>query len=141
MTYAICAREEASSPDVITDDGSILAVLRAKPMFLEEICKAQKDDSELQAKRDQCELGVEKIGSDGFLMFIYQICVPKNDELIRKILQEAHSNSLSIHPVKAEHQVPSGLLHPVLVPEWKWDRVTMDFVTGLPSTLRKKDTR
>ncbi|KAG8489151.1 hypothetical protein CXB51_017187 [Gossypium anomalum] len=41
--------------------------------------------------------------------------------------------------VKAEHQVPSGLLQPVLVPEWKWDRVTIDFVTGLPFTPRKKD--
>ncbi|XP_052489822.1 uncharacterized protein LOC128042504 [Gossypium raimondii] len=82
-------------------DGSILAELRAKPMFLEEICKAQKDDSELQAKRAQCETGVEsnfQIGSDGCLMFRNRICVSKNDELVRKILQEAHSSSLSIHP-------------------------------------------
>ena len=35
----------------LSDDGSILSELRAKPIFLEEICKAQKDDSELQAKR------------------------------------------------------------------------------------------
>lgn len=27
----------------------------------------------------------------------------------------------------------------MLVPKWKWDRVTMDFVTGLPFTPRKKD--
>ncbi|KAG8503648.1 hypothetical protein CXB51_001631 [Gossypium anomalum] len=160
----------------MSNDGSILAEFRAKPVFLEEICEAQKDDNELQAKRVQCESGIESdfwIGSDGCLMFRDRICVPKNDELIRKILQEAHSSSLSIHPgstkmyndlkklywwvgmkrdisefvsrclicqqVKAEHQVPSGLLQPVLVPEWKWDRVTMDFVTGLPLTLKKKD--
>ena len=43
----------------LSDDGSILAELRAKLMFLEEICKAQKDDSELQTKRAQCESGVE----------------------------------------------------------------------------------
>ncbi|KAG8474747.1 hypothetical protein CXB51_031285 [Gossypium anomalum] len=160
----------------MSNDGSILAEFRAKPVFLEEICEAQKYDNELQAKRVQCESGIESdfwIGSDGRLMFRDRICVPKNDELIRKILQEAHSSSLSIHPgstkmyndlkklywwvgmkrdisefvskclicqqVKAEHQVPSGLLQPVLVPEWKWDRVTMDFVTGLPLTLKKKD--
>ncbi|KAA3483042.1 DNA/RNA polymerases superfamily protein [Gossypium australe] len=41
--------------------------------------------------------------------------------------------------VKAEHQVPSGLLQPVLIPEWKWDRITMNFVSGLPLTPRKKD--
>ncbi|KAA3483172.1 integrase [Gossypium australe] len=26
-----------------------------------------------------------------------------------------------------------------MVPKWKWDRVTMDFVTGLPLTSSKKD--
>ncbi|KAL1217245.1 hypothetical protein V5N11_013537 [Cardamine amara subsp. amara] len=34
--------------------------------------------------------------------------------------------------VKAEHQVPSGLMQSLPMPEWKWDIVTMDFVTGLP---------
>ncbi|KAG8501028.1 hypothetical protein CXB51_003120 [Gossypium anomalum] len=42
--------------------------------------------------------------------------------------------------VKVEHQVPLGLLQPMMVPEWKWDRVTMDFVSGLPLTPRKKDS-
>ena len=85
----------------LSDDGSILAELRAKPIFLEEIYEAQKNDSELQAKRAQCESGIEfdfQIGSDGCLMFRDRVCVLKNDELIRKILQEAHSSSLSIHP-------------------------------------------
>ncbi|KAA3480533.1 reverse transcriptase [Gossypium australe] len=42
--------------------------------------------------------------------------------------------------MKAEHQIPSGLLQSIMIPEWKWDRVTMDFVSGLPLTPRKKDT-
>ena len=42
--------------------------------------------------------------------------------------------------VKAEHQVPSGLLHLIKIPEWKWDRITMDFVVGLPVTRRKHDS-
>ncbi|KAA3484339.1 RNA-directed DNA polymerase-like protein [Gossypium australe] len=41
--------------------------------------------------------------------------------------------------VKVEHQVPSGLLQPVMTPEWKCDRVTMDFVSGLPLSPKKKD--
>ena len=32
--------------------------------------------------------------------------------------------------VKAGHQVLSGLLQPIKIPEWKWDRITMDFVVG-----------
>ena len=41
--------------------------------------------------------------------------------------------------VKAEHQVPSGLLQPIIIPEWKWDQITMDFMVGLPLTGRKHD--
>ncbi|MCI27655.1 hypothetical protein A2U01_0048855 [Trifolium medium] len=35
---------------------------------------------------------------------------------------------------KVEHQKPSGLLQPLFVPEWKWDNIAMDFVSGLPKT-------
>ncbi|GKE54524.1 putative reverse transcriptase domain-containing protein [Tanacetum coccineum] len=33
---------------------------------------------------------------------------------------------------KAEHQRPSGLLVQPAIPEWKWDNITMDFITKLP---------
>ncbi|XP_012435655.1 uncharacterized protein LOC105762355 [Gossypium raimondii] len=42
--------------------------------------------------------------------------------------------------VKAEHQLPSGLLQPVKIPLWKWERVTIDFVSRLPLTPIKKDS-
>ncbi|GKD68945.1 putative reverse transcriptase domain-containing protein [Tanacetum coccineum] len=36
--------------------------------------------------------------------------------------------------VKAEHQRPSSLLQQPEIPEWKWERIAMDFVTKLPRT-------
>ena len=41
---------------------------------------------------------------------------------------------LTCQQVKDEHQKPAGLLQPLEVAEWKWEHVTMDFVTYLPRT-------
>ncbi|GKC60414.1 putative reverse transcriptase domain-containing protein, partial [Tanacetum coccineum] len=42
--------------------------------------------------------------------------------------------------VKAEHQRPSGLLVHPEIPQWKWDNITMDFVTKLPRSSQGYDT-
>ncbi|GJU53393.1 reverse transcriptase domain-containing protein [Tanacetum coccineum] len=39
---------------------------------------------------------------------------------------------LTCAKVKAEHQRPSGLLVQPDIPEWKWEKITMDFITKLP---------
>ena len=46
---------------------------------------------------------------------------------------------LTCQQVKAEHQKPIGLLQALEVGEWKWEHVTMDFVTHLPWTPRRHD--
>nr|GEY54892.1 putative reverse transcriptase domain-containing protein [Tanacetum cinerariifolium] len=44
------------------------------------------------------------------------------------------SKCLTCAKVKAEHQKPSGLLQQPEIPEWKWEKITIDFVLGLPRT-------
>nr|GFA04386.1 hypothetical protein [Tanacetum cinerariifolium] len=47
---------------------------------------------------------------------------------------------LTCSKVKVEHQRPSGLLVQPRIPEWKWDNITMDFVTKLPKSSQGYDT-
>jgi hypothetical protein len=42
--------------------------------------------------------------------------------------------------VKAEHQNPIGLLQPLPVPEWKWETISLDVITGLPKTQKQNDS-
>nr|GEY24016.1 putative reverse transcriptase domain-containing protein [Tanacetum cinerariifolium] len=50
------------------------------------------------------------------------------------------SKRLTCLRVKVEHQKPSGLLVQLEIPKWKWDNITMDFVTKLPRTSSGYDT-
>ncbi|GJU08663.1 putative reverse transcriptase domain-containing protein [Tanacetum coccineum] len=50
------------------------------------------------------------------------------------------SKCLTCSKVKAEHQKPFGLLVQSEIPEWKWEKITMDFVTKLPKTTNGYDT-
>ncbi|GJR67028.1 putative reverse transcriptase domain-containing protein [Tanacetum coccineum] len=50
------------------------------------------------------------------------------------------SKCLTCSKVKAEHQRPSGLLQQLEIPEWKWDKITMDFITKLPRSKSGHDS-
>ncbi|GKA04260.1 reverse transcriptase domain-containing protein, partial [Tanacetum coccineum] len=50
------------------------------------------------------------------------------------------SKCLTCAKVKAEHQKPSGLLVQPEILEWKWEKITIDFVTKLPKTANGYDT-
>ena len=55
-------------------------------------------------------------------------------------IAEYVSKCLTCSRVKAEHQKPSGLLVQPELPMWKWERITMDFITKLPRTSSGHDT-
>ncbi|GJT77186.1 putative reverse transcriptase domain-containing protein [Tanacetum coccineum] len=50
------------------------------------------------------------------------------------------SKCLTCAKVKAEHQRPSSLLVQPDIPQWKWDNITIDFVTKLPKSSQGYDT-
>lgn len=49
------------------------------------------------------------------------------------------SRCASCQQIKPERRRPGGLLQNLPVPKWKWEHITMDFVSGLPRTPRGSD--
>ncbi|KAL0431633.1 UNVERIFIED_CONTAM: hypothetical protein Sradi_0789300 [Sesamum radiatum] len=60
-------------------------------------------------------------------------------QTMKKDVAEFVAKCMTCQQVKAEHQAPAGKLRPLSIPEWKWEKITMDFVVGLPHTFRKHD--
>ena len=58
---------------------------------------------------------------------------------MKKDAVEYVTKCLTCQQVKAEYQKPGGLLQPLNIPEWKWEEVTMDFVSGLPKSSEGYD--
>nr|GEV75851.1 retrotransposon protein, putative, Ty3-gypsy subclass [Tanacetum cinerariifolium] len=50
------------------------------------------------------------------------------------------SKCLTCAKVKIEYQKPFGLLVQPEIPQWKWENITIDFVTKLPRTTAGQDT-
>ncbi|GJZ61514.1 putative reverse transcriptase domain-containing protein [Tanacetum coccineum] len=60
------------------------------------------------------------------------------------IMHESHKSKYSIHPgsdkMYHDMKMPSGLLVQLDIPEWKWEKITMDFITKLPKTAAGFDS-
>nr|XP_033514048.1 uncharacterized protein LOC117278694 [Nicotiana tomentosiformis] len=59
--------------------------------------------------------------------------------MIKKDFVEYVAWCLNYQQVKYEHQRPSGLLHRLEIPEWKWECITLYFVAVFPQTMRRFD--
>nr|GEX16700.1 hypothetical protein [Tanacetum cinerariifolium] len=138
-----------TQPDIVADlnqleaeiyiskaDG-VIAQMRVESTLLTRTKEAQKDDGELWAIMQNLEDGKQdefRLDNHGVLWCGDRLCVPDDTEIREALLSEAHSS-----PVKIEHQRASGLLQQLEILVWKWEKITMDLVTGLPKMLRKND--
>ena len=59
-------------------------------------------------------------------------------EMKREIAEHV-ARCVTFQMVNIEHQKPRRTLQPLDILVWKWEYVTMDFMTGLPKTKRKND--
>ncbi|KAG8491031.1 hypothetical protein CXB51_014171 [Gossypium anomalum] len=123
------------------DNGSLLAELQVRPMWLDQIKDKQLGDKSLELRFRQIEAGTTTdfgIDRDGVLCFRGRICVPNDEDLRLSILREAHSSPYAMHP--GGNKMYKDLRELYWWPRLKRkERVTMDFVSGLPLTPTKKD--
>ncbi|XP_058784519.1 uncharacterized protein LOC131659328 [Vicia villosa] len=111
----------------VTPKSVRLGMLKINNDFLDSIKEAQKLDVKLVDSMvgiDQYENNDFKLDAQGVLRFRNQICILDDMDIKRAILEEGHRR----------------LMQPLEVPEWKWDSILMDFVTGLPNTSRGHDS-
>jgi hypothetical protein len=59
---------------------------------------------------------------------------------MKKYIVEYITRCMECERVKVEHRHPAGLLQPLPIPEWKWEVVKMDFITGLPRIGKQRDS-
>ena len=138
----------------LSDDGTVVAELIARPSLLNQVLQAQRKEEKIGAIINQIRNGKETeftVNENGVLCYKDRVCVPDYNDLRKSILEKAHCGSFAIHPgstkmyrdlkmsfwwfgmkrdvsefvtkclvcqrVKAEHQVPLGLLQPIRKPE------------------------
>ncbi|GJU16905.1 retrotransposon protein, putative, ty3-gypsy subclass [Tanacetum coccineum] len=138
----------------VRGSGGYWASMRIESNLMLQIKEAQRDDGELWAIVQNVEDGKHtefSVDDDGVVWFEDRLCVPNDQALREKVMTEAHSSPFTIHPgsTKMYRDLKqyfwwNGMKQdvatfPLEIPMWKWDEISMDFVTGLPTTQKRHD--
>lgn len=59
---------------------------------------------------------------------------------MKKSVAQYISRYLICQQIKAEYQRTTERLQPLAIPQWKWEKVTMDFVMGLSRSPKESNT-
>jgi hypothetical protein len=59
---------------------------------------------------------------------------------LKKEIVDYLTKCLECQKVKAENQHQTRLFQPLPITEWKWETISMDFITGLPISTKQNDT-
>ena len=60
--------------------------------------------------------------------------------IMKTKLAEYIARCFECQQVKTEHQHPAGLLQPLPISSWKWEIISLNFVTGLPGNQSLNDS-
>ena len=85
----------------LTNDGTVVAELIARPNMFNRVLEAQKSDEKISTISKQIGDGKEteyEVKEDGSLYYKDKVCVRDDNDLRKTILEEAHSGSFAIHP-------------------------------------------
>ena len=59
---------------------------------------------------------------------------------MKKYIAEFVAKCPNFKQVKVENQSPGGLAQTIELPEWKWEIISMEFITGLAISLSHDDS-
>ncbi|GKE33915.1 putative reverse transcriptase domain-containing protein [Tanacetum coccineum] len=116
------------------------------------ILAAQKEASDESAGLQKGLDEMVELSNDGALNYLDRMWVPLKGDVKTLIMDEAHKSKYFVHPGsdKMYHDLRDRywwlcmkkeiVVYQPKIPEWKWEGITMDFVTKLPRTSSEHET-